>query len=47
MLFISFPVVFTAAADFPPEIQDAFPKVFPSTPMRGFKIEVECLAYGR
>lgn len=35
------------AADFPPEIQDAFPKVFPSTPMRGFKIEVECLAYGR
>lgn len=35
------------AADFPPEIQDSFPRVYPATPMRGFELRLECLAYGR
>ncbi|CAG5132278.1 unnamed protein product, partial [Candidula unifasciata] len=30
-----------------PDIQDKFPQYFPSVPMVGDKVEVECLAYGR
>ncbi|XP_033733167.1 contactin-like [Pecten maximus] len=35
------------AADYPPEIHDGFPIVYPKNPVRGMTIYIECLAYGR
>ncbi|XP_060075938.1 contactin-like [Ylistrum balloti] len=35
------------AADYPPEIHDGFPVVYPKNPVRGMTIYIECLAYGR
>lgn len=35
------------AADYPPEIHDGFPIVYPNNPVRGMTIYIECLAYGR
>ncbi|OWF48663.1 contactin-like isoform X2 [Mizuhopecten yessoensis] len=36
-----------SAAEYPPEIHDGFPIVYPTNPVRGMTIYIECLAYGR
>lgn len=36
-----------SAAEYPPEIHDGFPIVYPKNPIRGMTIYIECLAYGR
>ncbi len=40
-------VLFTAGAEFEPDIVNGFPKVFPGSPQRGDNVTIECVAYGR
>ncbi|BFZ06512.1 hypothetical protein BsWGS_09551 [Bradybaena similaris] len=44
---IQLDVIGENANTYGPDIQDKFPQYFPSVPMVGDKIDVECLAYGR